>query len=98
MAIGRPPKPENADQPKYWDTDLYAFVRDRFPQFVVNNQIVIKTLADAMNLSTYRIYCVFRENRLSPKAAKTLIRLSEQNPKAKGEVVTVEDLTPFLFN
>ena len=98
MTIGRPPKAANAEAPKYWETKLYAFVRDRFPEYVENNRVVVKTFAEAMGLSAYRIYCVFRENRLSPKAAKNLIKLSKKKTRIKGEVVTEEDLTPFLFN
>jgi hypothetical protein len=93
---GRPRNAENADQIDYWTTPLYAFIFERFPQFVENNRITVRLMAEAMGMSTYRIYCVFRENRLSPKTARKLIIISENHPE--GKVVTREDLTPFLLN
>ena len=98
MNIGRPPKAENAEEPKYWETPLYDFVRDRFPEYCENNRVVVKTLARAMGLSSYRVYCIFRENRLSPKSAKTLIELSKNKPRKKGDVISQEELTAFLLN
>jgi hypothetical protein len=93
MTIGRPKKDQN--KANYYDSQFYQFVLNRFPSFVENGRIGVKAFSTAMDLTTFRVYTMFHENRISPKAAKKLIELSKNE---KGDVVTAEELIPFLLN
>lgn len=95
--MGRPPKDENRVQ--FFETELHDWMRDLFPEFVHGGRIEPKTLAEALNLSTFRVYEMLKQNKVSIQTASRIIEISdpEKNERPDGaRGATKEELIEFL--
>ena len=89
---GRPPK--DPLKTKYYDTALHKLLVDRLanaPGIVRGGRVDTAALANACNVARYTIYRWFDADILPPTAANKLLKLPEGT-------LTVEDITPFLFD
>ena len=91
---GRPPK--DPTKTKYYDTALHKVLVEKLanvPGIVRGGRIDTNAMADACGVVRFTVYRWFDADTLPPTAANKLLKLS----KPKG-ALTVEDMTPFLFN
>ncbi len=95
-AFGRPPK--NPDKPKYYESDLHAFLVEKLPEACkLDGRIDVNRLSDATGNHRYTVYRWLEKNRLSVKAVKSLIEISG-DPDTGEPRLTEDMLTPFLFD
>ncbi|MER9524020.1 hypothetical protein NKI96_10590 [Mesorhizobium sp. M0292] len=93
--IGRPNK---CDTDLLYDTPLYKVLVAKLPtEFLKGGRIDTLALCKGTGNARFTVYRWFKEQRLSPKAAKSLRGLSDatKEPEKKG-ALTKDDLIPFL--
>lgn len=96
--MGRPPK-AGKDRIQFFETELHDWLRDQFPEFVRGGRIEPKALSEALSLSTFRVYEMLKQNKVSIQTASRIIELSdpEKNERPSGaRAVTREELVEFL--
>jgi hypothetical protein len=81
----------------FYDSQLHALLVRKLPEHVRGGRIHPATLAAAMKYSTFRVYTMLTDDKLSPKAARTLLKLSAAVPREEGMMLSQEDLLPFLL-
>ncbi|MDH1266759.1 hypothetical protein N5C81_03900 [Rhizobium pusense] len=90
------------DQPantkELYEGELYSLLRDKLPsEYVHDGKVNTRLLSEATENARFTIYRWFHENKLSPKAIKSLLEVSANadRPEEKDRL-TKNDLIPFL--
>lgn len=93
-------RPSKRDDFKLYDGKLYQVLLDKLPsEFIKYERVNTEKLCKATGNARFTVYRWLNENKLSPKAARALIKLSEETTdKEKKGALTKEDLFPFVLD
>lgn len=91
MKSGRPRAKANENKPRFWETDLYKLLVRRLPDFVENGRMNVRRLSEAAEFHHFTVSKWLNNNRISPKGAESLIKLS------KGKL-SPKDLAQFVIS
>lgn len=90
------------DQPantkELYEGALYSLLRDKLPsEYVHDGKVNTRLLSEATENARFTIYRWFHENKLSPKAIKSLLEVSAKADRLdEKDRLTKNDLIPFL--
>lgn len=91
-------RPNKNDDYNLYDTPLYKLLLAKLPSsFLKGDSINTLALCKGTGNARFTVYRWFKEQRLSPKAVKSLLKVSAEStePKKKG-ALTRAHLVPFL--
>ena len=86
----RTKRPIGGSLPRFYDGRLHDLLVRKRPRFVRVGRVDVARLCSATGNSRFTVYRWMQDDRVSPAAGKSLIRVS-------GGQLTPEDLAPFVI-
>ncbi|MGA1831618.1 hypothetical protein VH566_11830 [Rhizobium wenxiniae] len=93
-------RPRNDGESALYDGKLYKVLAEKLPsEYVHRGRVNTAMLREQTGNARFTIYRWFSQERLSKKAIKALVKISDHadRPDERGRL-TKDDLVPFLLN
>ncbi len=94
---GRRPSSEQQSGHEFWETPLYYMLEQKMQPFVERGRLSVARLSEAMDLRTQTVYTMLKTERVSPRAARSLLKIADDLRKKGMETITEEELLPYLL-